>query len=444
MEASGKLARDEKSSYLNRMNGWIDHYILQQPLLPQQQQQQQQKNRILKSRPFRLLVVIYILFSVLFTGTHISSWLFSTKDAWTYQRTYDALEPYSLVSDMSHGLKMSKLFSKGHYDALQYVQPFWQKASVIPDELDTTIITTTTPETWKDLVFLAKSWDGPISATLHVAKDASIKATIQAEYQSNPSLFKNVDLHLIETPTGIKQSVSVLVPLNVERNLARIYARSQHVCDMPLNTILVTELRQTLLKHQTKYAALMKKGDMLVIPTFKHTSGQEIPVTKKELVGLVQGEKSLVLHDAHFESNKGPTDFETWKASDSLYKVTGYTMDYEPIVIQSKTVQPWCSERFVDKRSACLLSSYLAGNDFYVLPSDFVIYKPTTANAAISDLDTVIEKRLYAKFYWEQCVYQGRQLDAMGLWNTAKSDHIRQQCSRVIQNWGRGLIGKPE
>lgn len=228
---------------------------------------------------------------------------------------------------------------------------------------------------------------GPISATLHVAKDASIKATIQAEYQSNPSLFKNVDLHLIETPTGIKQSVSVLVPLNVERNLARIYARSQHVCDMPLNTILVTDLRQTLLKHQTKYAALMKKGDMLVIPTFKHTSGQEIPVTKKELVGLVQGEKSLVLHDAHFESNKGPTDFETWKASDALYKVTGYTMDYEPIVIQSKTVQPWCSERFVDKRSACLLSSYLAGNDFYVLPSDFVIYKPTTANAAISDLD---------------------------------------------------------
>jgi hypothetical protein len=56
----------------------------------------------------------------------------------------------------------------------------------------------------------------------------------------------------------------------------------------------------------------------------------------------------------------------------------------------------------------------------------------------------VIEKRLYAKFYWEQCVYHGRQLDAMGLWNSPKADHIREQCSRVIQNWGRGLIGKPE
>lgn len=169
--------------------------------------------------------------------------------------------------------------------------------------------------------------------------------------------------------------------------MARIYARSQQVCDMPLNTILVTDLRQTLLKHQTKYADLIKKGEMIVIPTFKHISGNEIPVTKKELVGLVQGEKSLGLYDAHFELNQGPTDFDTWKSSDALYKVTGYTMEYEPIVIQSKNVQPWCSERFVDKRSACLLSSYLAGNDFLVLPHDFVIHKPATKDAVISDLD---------------------------------------------------------
>lgn len=94
MEASGKLARDEKSSYVNKMNGWFDHYILQQPLLPQQQPQQQ-KSRILKSRPFRLLVLVYILFSIFFTATHFSSWLFTTKDTWTYQRSYDACKENS-------------------------------------------------------------------------------------------------------------------------------------------------------------------------------------------------------------------------------------------------------------------------------------------------------------------------------------------------------------
>lgn len=89
MEASGKKHGDEKSSYFNQMNGWIDHYILQQPLLPQQQPQQQ-KYKILNSRWFRLTAVVYILFSLLFTATKFSSWLVgSTKDTWTYQRTYD-------------------------------------------------------------------------------------------------------------------------------------------------------------------------------------------------------------------------------------------------------------------------------------------------------------------------------------------------------------------
>lgn len=63
---------------------------------------------------------------------------------------------------MSHGLKMSKLFSQAHYDALKYIEPYWQKAQQVPDDLDVTIITTSTPESWKDLVKLAEIWNGKI------------------------------------------------------------------------------------------------------------------------------------------------------------------------------------------------------------------------------------------------------------------------------------------
>lgn len=220
-------------------------------------------------------------------------------------------------------------------------------------------------------------------------KLTSVKKNIENEYKSKPTLYKNLDLHLIETPQQQQQDdikSTVLVPLNVERNVARIYARSNHVCDMPLNTIFATDLRSTLLKNQVKFAQLMKKGDMLVVPTFKGSSASP-PQTKKEIVGLVEQEKSMGLFDEHFELNQGPTDFEQWKKASQLYTVKQYTMDYEPIVIQSKTVQPWCSERFVDKRSACILSSYLAGNDFLVLPNDFAIYKSSTKQVAISDLD---------------------------------------------------------
>ncbi|CAO0792900.1 unnamed protein product [Mucor circinelloides] len=457
------------SGGVNQINSWFDQLLPQSSLLPHQHQQQQQqqestKHTILKSRWFRLSIVVYILFSILLTAAHVTSWLFSgsssshyyhtsrsARDALSYQRTYDAEEAYSLLSNMSHGLKMSKLFAQGHYDALKYVQPFWQRATNVPESQQVSFIVTTTPNTWKDLVQMAKNWNGPISATLHISSknDKNVLATIEAEYKSKPELFENVDLHLVETPNGIEKMASIMVPVNVERNLARIYARTDHVSDVPFNIIIATDLRQTLEKNQAKYTQLLSQGDMLVIPTFKYDDQQQlnqlqIPQTKKELVGLVEGEHLLGLYDAHFELNQGPTDFKKWKKADALYAVTDYTMDYEPVVIQSKTVQPWCSERFVDKKSACLLSSYLAGNDFLVLPNDFAIQKPSNKNTAISDLDSVIEKRLYSKFYWEQCVYHGRQLDAMGLWNSKKSEHIRQQCSRVIQNWGRGLIGKPE
>lgn len=167
---------------------------------------------------------------------------------------------------------------------------------------------------------------------------------LEAEYKSIPALSNNVDLHLVETPNGIEKGASILVPLNVERNLARIYARSNHVSDMPINTVIATNLRQTMLKHRTQYTDLMEKGDLLVIPTFKFRNGLnklQLPQTKKELVGLVENEEALGLYDAHFELNQGPTDFEAWKKANDLYVVKQYTMDYEPIVIESKTVQPW-------------------------------------------------------------------------------------------------------
>lgn len=107
--STGSKSRYEKitlGSSVNQINNWFDQFLLQNTpsLLPQQQQQQQQPKQpqsVLKSRWFRLLVVVYIVFSVLLTAAHASSWLFikganvltnpssNVLDAWTYQRTYD-------------------------------------------------------------------------------------------------------------------------------------------------------------------------------------------------------------------------------------------------------------------------------------------------------------------------------------------------------------------
>lgn len=95
------------SGGVNQINSWFDQLLPQSSLLPHQQQQQQQesaKHTVLKSRWFRLSIVVYILFSILFTASHAASWLFSgspssnhyyhtsrsAMDTLSYQRTYDA------------------------------------------------------------------------------------------------------------------------------------------------------------------------------------------------------------------------------------------------------------------------------------------------------------------------------------------------------------------
>lgn len=57
-----------------------------------------------------------------------------------------------------------------------------------------------------------------------------------------------------------------------------------------------------------------------------------------------------------------------------------------------------CAERFLDRRSACLLSNYLAGGEFWVLPDDFVVQLPASGESQLSDFEVSIrEKKSYSR-----------------------------------------------
>ncbi|KAI9305579.1 hypothetical protein BJ944DRAFT_255812 [Cunninghamella echinulata] len=346
---------------------------------------------------------------------------------------------------MTHGLKMSKLFPKANFDNTQTIQPYWLKASATPENDSVTIVTVITPGTWSELEQLSKHWKGFISATLHMeADDTDSKNFFLEQYAKNMDLSQRVDIHLSEIP---HEKLSVLLPRNAERNLARLLARSEYVMEIASNMVPATDIQRTLDTNKDMFEKLLKDGDVLVLPMFgfpaQESTAYKVPNSKDRLLQLVNDDDMFLL-DKHWKPNTGPTDLEAWKVATTLYSVERYDFHYEPIVIESKTVQPWCSERFLDSRSACLLETYLSGGEFWVLPDDYIVVLPETEKSSLSDFDTVIENRLYAKFYWEQCVYHARQLDALGLWKGKRSQHIRTQCSRVIQNWGKGLIGKPE
>lgn len=119
-----------------------------------------------RSTIVRLFILFYFIFSVFLSLHHLWIWLHTERldsrfgDDWVPQRTYDQQEPYSVIDDMTHGLKMSKLFAKSNFESTENVQPYWLKASGTPLKDDVTIITVITANTWPELEQLSKHWNG--------------------------------------------------------------------------------------------------------------------------------------------------------------------------------------------------------------------------------------------------------------------------------------------
>lgn len=321
-----------------------------------------------KPRWVRFLILFYIVFSVFLSINHL--WHFFTSPSlrldsrfgenWKPQRTYDQDAPYSSLDSMTHGLKMSKLFSKAFYEAAGATRPYWLKGSQAVQENDVTVITTVTPETWPELERLAKYWHGmeekkldvlyrvanalclkgPISATLHANVQEDLEK-VKLDYLDHPELRVRADIHLIQSPGP---AITVLLPRNAERNMARLFARSQYVCEMPSNVFPATDFRRTFETNREIFENLLLQGDMLVVPTFgftKHeTDTYTVPYHKARLLELV-AEGKIGLLDHHWDLNEGPTDFTKWKEGTTLYAVENYDSHYEPIVIENKNVQPW-------------------------------------------------------------------------------------------------------
>lgn len=47
---------------------------------------------------------------------------------------------------------------------------------------------------------------------------------------------------------------------------------------------------------------------------------------------------------------------------------------------------------------------------------------------------------MYTKFFRETCIHYAIILDSMGEWSTQKANHVKQQCTKILTNWGLGII----
>lgn len=136
--------------------------------------------------------------------------------------------------------------------------------------------------------------------------------------------------------------------------MARLFARTEYVCEMPSNVVPGTDVQRTFETNRQIFETLLGEGDMLVIPTFGFSDDDDRerypkPNHKTQLLELVERQEMGLL-DQHWKLNEGPTRLELWRNATTLYAVEDYDFHYEPIVIESRSVQPWYVHQTIRER----------------------------------------------------------------------------------------------
>ncbi|KAI8337535.1 glycosyl-transferase for dystroglycan-domain-containing protein [Chlamydoabsidia padenii] len=320
------------------------------------------------------------------------------------------------------------------------IRPYYYKAKHTPSANDITIMTTITKSRIHTLAILAERYQGPISATFHLSSDDTL-ATQQAlsllatTMNQQPAMRTYVDIHLIMDKMDRQ--------LNLWRNLARFFARSDNVMMLDVDFYLCTDFRKHVLDNPHAMALLEEGRSGLVIPAFEFTKQVDgldyrtFPTTKSELQALYQQDAIGMFH-AFWTPGHAPTNYKDWIGSTDdphrLYKVKDYQQSYEPYIIYKKDNHPWCDERFFgygSNKAACIFEMYVSGVDYYVLPQDFIIHQTHDYPNEARSLERMYNRRLYNQFREEVCIRYARMFIAYGQWESSASANLLDQCNRI-------------
>ncbi|KAF7726329.1 hypothetical protein EC973_008909 [Apophysomyces ossiformis] len=328
-------------------------------------------------------------------------------------------------------LAFSKLFSAS---GSNHVFPYYFKAEKNPIAQDITITTLVTRDRIPNLARLATRYKGPISATVHISDDEQGKETvnlIKQAFARNPEMRQYVDIHLVRNQLGRQ--------LNMWRNVAKLFARSNYVMMLDIDFYPCTDFRHSIMANPTALDLLRSGQSALVIPAFEYSKQDDgldwrtFPTNKSVLVDLFQAGTIGMFH-SFWQPGHGPTDYEKWLSADDLYEVTAYEKSYEPYIIVRKDRSSWCDERFVgygSNKAACLYELYISGVDYHVLPNDFIIHQTHAYPDRIRDAERKYNRRLYNNFREEVCIRYARQFMVEGAWESPKAQNLKDECSKL-------------
>ncbi|KAF9359660.1 hypothetical protein BGX26_011814 [Mortierella sp. AD094] len=425
--------------------------------------------RILKSRISRTIFMAYVGFCALFTMKHILTYE-SRPQTTVYphfelERTYDADQPYSVVSELSSGTILSKMFTFSSPDITDNIQPFFVRSESTPQPDEITLATFVQQDELSELIKLVEHFPGPISAVLHVDYPTNEPGALNpitrlhTMRNSNPKIRNQVDIHLITTPQTHRRPASTTVQQqsNLHRNLARFFARSDFVLLLDADGSLpATDVAKSF-KDNSQWMEKLRTGNVFVLPGFNVSmaaptsdnavsqentglvpvlKATELPSDKDSLLESIR-EGQVVLSEKTWKRTIRNVDFNTWATAtpNRLSAIQNYDPFFGPSVIIRRDKMLWCPERFGNNQAACLFELYLSGADFWVLPKDFTINGGERKDIDITEREKTINTRLYQKFHEESCLKHARAFYAAGEWDSDRARHCRISCQKVLAVW---------
>lgn len=350
----------------------------------------------------------------------------------------------SMLDEILPETRLSKMFSKSTVNN-DFIRPYWFTASIKPGKDALTLTTVATLQDWDDLTKLAELYEGPISAALLVPSTENINdplsiqqlTEIRHNYETTLALRRHVDIHLVLQPGGLveegDEQVIAAGGYQESRNLARLFSRTEFVALVPVRTIWMTEIADSI----KQYLHILRKGDILILPTFGFPNYEGVdtdfwPTDKQSIIEWVD-EGQMGLLDYNYELNNGPSSYATWKEAKDPYLVPNYDFNYGPIFISTRLNHPWCEERFEDHVPSCLYTKYLAGAKLWVLPNDYAVRTgQEPANSLNTPQQRRIQNQIAKKYRLEQCVFYARQFDQEGIFETEKANHVKQECTIAL------------
>ncbi|ORY25476.1 glycosyl-transferase for dystroglycan-domain-containing protein [Naematelia encephala] len=390
---------------------------------------------------FRLLRGVATVYAVLVT-VRATFYLASN----IYQQQYHSIldRHDTVAAPVDSALLLAGSFGASIHPNETEIIPYFYQAKRNPIKKDITICTIMTLGRVEMFERLASIHDGPISVTIHVTK-RDMLPDIDAMWAANPLMRQNVDIHVIISPH--------LREFNTYRNMARLFARTDYIFQFDVDFATTTDFRNRIISDERLMNMLEQGNNAFVVPAFQYRrdanvepSLKDFPKTKEELLPIYKAGRGDIECFYHWwKPSHAGTNYTYWIGATDIYPVTQWNTAYEPYVIIKRNSAPWCDARFIgygDNKVSCLFEYYVSGQNFWVLPEDFIIHQTHSNLNAARKVGFEYNRGLYVAFQEEVCLRYLNFFAQSGDLDTSRAENMYTQCRQYdgFRKWEKQII----